>query len=276
MSTSARVALITGCGKAMSIGAAAARALAAAGVTVVVSDVEMGGDSAQGAVDPSWRGVETLVEQIEKAGGTASWTRGDITSEADAARMVGEVLARYGRLDILVNNAGAPHGKERNEIEDVPLDAWERVMAINARGVFLMTRAAVPSMRKQKWGRIINISSSTAYSRPRVGKTAVYAASKAAVIGFTKCLSVDLAPIGITVNAIAPGAIKTARAYSRAKQQHGGDINAEVDAVAKYVPVGRYGEPEEVASTIAFLASDGGSYITGQVLGVNGGTAGSL
>ena len=276
MVTSRRVALITGCGKAISIGAASARALAASGISVVVSDIEMRGDSAQGSTDPAWRGIESLVEEIQLAGGTASWTRGDVTSEADTARMVSDVLERYGRLDILANNAGAPHGKERNEIEDVPLDAWERVMAINARGVFLMTRASVPSMRKQKWGRIINISSSTAYSRPRIGRTAVYAASKAAVIGFTKCLSVDLAPLGITVNAIAPGAIKTARAYSRARQQHGGNIDAEVAAVAKYVPVGRYGDPEEVASMIAYLASEGSSYITGQVFGVNGGTAGSL
>src|SRR4029079_10663540 len=136
------------CGQANGIGAATARALAAAGISV----------AAAGHSKPS--SLESLVDDIAKGIGAAFSLRGDVSSEADVARMVGEVRERWGRLDILVNNAGAPHGAERNEIEDVPLSAWEQVMAVNARGMFLMTRAAVPAMRQQKWGRIITVSSS--------------------------------------------------------------------------------------------------------------------
>jgi NAD(P)-dependent dehydrogenase (short-subunit alcohol dehydrogenase family) len=138
MPNEARVALITGCGKPVGIGNSTARALAAAGVTVVVSDVAPTGlaneHNAQGDMDPDWGGVDSLVEAIVKAGGTASATLGNVSLEADAARMVDEVLRRYGRLDILVNNAGAPQGADRNEIEDVPVAAWDQTMAVNAQG----------------------------------------------------------------------------------------------------------------------------------------------
>ena len=163
MPNEARVALITGCGKPVGIGNSTARALAAAGMTVVVSDVAPTGvaneHNAQGDMDPDWAGVDSLVEQIVNAGGTASATLGNVSLEADAARMVDEVLRRYGRLDILVNNAGAPQGADRNEIEDVPVAAWDQTMAVNARGAFLMSRAAVPAMRKAGWGRIVSVSS---------------------------------------------------------------------------------------------------------------------
>jgi 3-oxoacyl-[acyl-carrier protein] reductase len=153
MPNEARVALITGCGKPVGIGNSTARALAAAGVTVVVSDVAPTGianeHNAQGDMDPDWGGVDSLVEQIVKAGGSASATLGNVSLEADAARMVDEVLRRYGRLDILVNNAGAPQGADRNEIEDVPVAAWDQTMAVNARGAFLMSRAAVPATYRQ-------------------------------------------------------------------------------------------------------------------------------
>jgi len=128
VASEARVALITGCGKPVGIGNSTARALSAAGVTVVVSDVASTGvaneHNVQGDMDPNWRGVDSLVATLVDAGGTASATLGDVSVEADAMRMVEEVLRRYGRLDILVNNAGAPQGADRNEIEDVPLAAW--------------------------------------------------------------------------------------------------------------------------------------------------------
>src|SRR5689334_14555753 len=134
MPSSARVALITGCGKPIGIGNSTAHALAAAGVTVVVSDKSPTGvaneHNVQGDMDPNWGGVDSLVEEITKAGGTASSTIGDVSVEADAARMVDEVLRRYGRLDILVNNAGAPQGADRNEIEDVPVAAWDLTMGV--------------------------------------------------------------------------------------------------------------------------------------------------
>ena len=276
MPSSARVALITGCGKPVGIGNSTALALAAAGMTVVVSDVVATGvaneHNVQGDMDASWGGVDSLVEEIVRSGRIASSTLGDVGVEADAGRMVEEVLSRYGRLDVLVNNAGAPQGADRNEIEDVPLEAWERTMGVNARGCFLMSRAAVPTMRKARWGRIVSVSSKAAFRPGR--NRATYAASKAAIVGFTKSLALDLAPFGITVNAVCPGPIRTSRAISTNRREYGDDLEIGFAERAKAIPVGRVGVPRDVANVIAFLASEDASFVSRQVIYVAGGPRG--
>jgi 3-oxoacyl-[acyl-carrier protein] reductase len=268
-----RVALVTGCGKPVGIGNSTARALAAKGVAVVVSDLRPTGVAnefnAPEDTDANWGGVDTLVEDIRKGGGTASAVLGNVSLEADANRMVAEVIERYGRLDILVNNAGAPQGADRNEIENVPVEAWDLTMGVNAKGAFLMSRAAVPHMRKAKFGRIVSLSSKAAL-RPGA-KRATYAASKAAILGFTRSLALDLAPFGITVNAVCPGPIRTSRAISTNRREYGDDLEIGFRERSKEIPVGRFGTPEEVASMIAYLASDEAAFVTGQAIGVDGG-----
>lgn len=273
MSTSQhRVALITGCGKAIGIGAAIARAFAGAGITVVVTDAAIAGvqnDNALANTNNSWRGLETLVDDITAAGGTASYLLGDVSTEADAQRMVADTVARYGRLDILVNNAGAPHGNDRGDVDTISLDAWERIMSINTRGPFLMIKHAVPHMRKNGWGRIISMSSVAGLTA--LPQRAAYSASKAAVIGMTRSIAYDLAPHGITVNALCPGSIRTDRAISTTIRQGWKDVDAGLKERAKAIPVQRHGLPEEVAAVALMLASDGGGFVTGQAIAIDGG-----
>jgi NAD(P)-dependent dehydrogenase (short-subunit alcohol dehydrogenase family) len=275
MSTDKRVALVTGCASPIGIGGATVRKLAADGMIVVATDVTqkpMSNDlSSDDDLDPDWQGLDSLVEQVTAGGGTATAMLCDVGDEAAVGRVVNAVIDRYGRIDVLVNNAGAPHGLDRNQIEDVPLAAWDGVMAINARGPFLMARAVVPHMRKAQWGRIISLSSEAAgRGLPYRG---AYSASKAAVVGMTRSLAIDLATAGVTVNAVCPGSVRTTRAMSTARKDVGGDIEAALAERAKLIPMRRHGRPEEIAALIAFLASDIAGFITGQAIGINGGTS---
>ena len=267
-----RVALITGCGKENGIGAATAQRLARDGFIVVVSDVAAAGvdnDNRVERVGTGWQGLDTLVARIKDAGGKATSLTGDVSTEEGAEYLVAGSIDEFGRLDVLVNNAGAPHGQDRGQIEDVPLTAWEAVMAINVRGVFLMSRAAVPHMKSQGYGRIVSMASVAGLEA--LPERAAYCASKAAVIGMTRSLAYDLAPCGITVNCVCPGSIRTDRAISSTLRAGWTDVNAGLAERAKFIPVGRHGRPEEIAATIAHLASEDGGFTTGQALVVDGG-----
>ena len=272
MSNEKRVALITGCGKENGIGAATALRLAKDGFIVAASDVAAAGVANDLTVEgrqSSWQGLDTLVARIEDAGGEAVSLTGDVSAEAGAASLVDSTIAKYGRLDVLVNNAGAPHGADRGQIEDVPLDAWEKTMGINARGVFLMIRAAVPHMKKAGYGRIISMSSVAGLVA--LPERATYCASKAAVIGLTRSVAYDLAPHGITVNCVCPGSIRTDRAISSTLRAGWTDVDAGLAERAKVIPVQRHGKPEEIAALIAYLASEDAGFTTGQAFPVDGG-----
>jgi 3-oxoacyl-[acyl-carrier protein] reductase len=267
-----RVALITGCGKRDGMGSAIARMLAASGAAVVVTDKQPAGvlnrrQEIVGVADDGRRGVDSLVEEITAAGGAAVSLLGDISAEADARRMVDLAAAWRGRLDILVNGAAAPQGLDRGDIEDVPIEVWDFVIGVNVRGTYLMSRFAVPHMRAQRWGRIINIASMAGLVA--APKSTAYSASKAAVLGFTRALSADVAPWGITANAIAPGMVATSR--SILSEDPALDVDAEVKRRGSMLAVGRPGYPEDIAAAVAYLASEGAGYMTGQTLVLDGG-----
>jgi 3-oxoacyl-[acyl-carrier protein] reductase len=267
-----RVALITGCGKKDGMGRAIALTLARSGVAVVVTDKKATGvlnrrQEVLGVADDSWGGLGSLVEEITGLGGAAMAQLGDISAAEDAQRMVDTAAAWRGRLDILVNGAGAPQGLDRQDIEEVPIEAFDLVIAVNLRGTYLMSRFAVAHMRAQRWGRIINISSQA--GQVAAPMSTAYSASKAGVLGFTRALSADVAPWGITCNAIAPGMVVTSRSMLSVDPSL--DVDAEIKRRGSMLAVGRPGYPEDIAAAVAYLASEGAGYMTGQTLVLDGG-----
>jgi len=271
---SKHVAIITGCAKHEGLGSATARALVAAGVAVAVTDVTKKGT--RSALEKKKRhgfseaGLEELVAELKRAGGDAIAIYGDVSSEKDVIGMVKKTISHFGKLDIVVNNAAAPHGGDFNDIVDVPYSEVERVFRINAMGPYLMMKAAVPHMRKQKWGRIVNVASVT--GKVGAAKQAVYGGSKAALIQLTRCLAVDLGPDGITVNAVCPGVMLTSRHLSGIVRRVG-EKNVEEERArgAASLPMRRISDPSEVAAVIAFLCSEPASYVTAQAISVDGG-----
>lgn len=237
-----QVALVTGASRG--IGRATAIALASEGANVVINYAS------------SKDAAEQVVAEIAALGGSAIALPGDVSKADQVDALVEAVMNQWGRIDILVNNAGIT--RDTLLLRMKPED-WQAVIDLNLTGVFLCTRAVSKIMLKQKSGRIINITS-VAGQMGNPGQ-ANYSAAKAGVIGFTKTVAKELSTRGITVNAVAPGFIAT-------------DMTADLkaDEILKFIPLGRYGKPEEVAGMIRFLASDpAAAYITGQVMNVDGG-----
>jgi 3-oxoacyl-[acyl-carrier protein] reductase len=202
--------------------------------------------------------LDEVVAEIRAAGGTAEAFVLDVASEDSIKTTVKAVIAKFGSVDILVNNAGIT---KDGLLLRMRRPDWDDVLSTNLTGAFLLSQAVISSMMKSRWGRIINISSVVARSG-QAGQ-ANYAASKAGLIGFTKSLAREIASRNITVNAVAPGLIETAMTAVLDDKQR--------ESMMSVIPLGRAGTDSDVAHAVAFLASDGASYITGHVLDVNGG-----
>ena len=262
---SGRVALITGCGLPTGLGGTSARTLARKGAKVVVADITEGG--AGGDENGEWRGLPSLVQEIRAEGGEAEYLVGDITREEEAERLCREANAAFGRLDILVNNASAPQGPAiKTSTEDLPLSEWERIFAVNATGTFLMSKHAIPYMKKNGWGRIVSIGSMLV----ELGgaRTHAFTASKAAVVGFTRALADDVGPYGINAMAVNLMVMLTSRGEEYVRRTFGD----EPGAGAKHIPVRRYATPQDLANVVAFLSSEESGYLSGEVINVTGGT----
>ena len=244
-----RTAIVTGA--ARGIGAATALRLALQGNSVAILDL----DEADCAV---------TVRSITDAGGTAVGVAADVADEASVAAAVQRVEAELGPPTILVNNAGILRD---NLLFKMSVDDWDSVMSVHLRGSFLMTRAVQSFMVDARWGRIVNLSSTSALgNRGQVN----YAAAKAGLQGFTKTLAIELGPFGVTANAVAPGFIATDMTAATARRI-GVSFEEFEKAMAAQTAVRRVGTPEDVAGAVAYLASDAASFVSGQVLYVAGG-----
>ncbi|WP_030621961.1 SDR family NAD(P)-dependent oxidoreductase [Streptomyces fulvoviolaceus] len=242
MSLQGKVAVVTG--GARGIGRGIATVLAAKGAAVAVWDLNA-------------EGAEKTVAEIQEAGGTAIAVGGDAADAAAVAASAARTRAELGPVAILVNNAGITAYEPFTSITEA---SWDRMIGVNLKGPFLVTQELVPDMLEAGWGRIVNISSSSA----QTGAPAMahYAASKGGVIGLTRALAVEYIEKGITVNHVPPGFIDTPLVRE-------GPV--DVEAAAAMMPMKRAGTPEDVAHAVAYLVSDEASYVTGQTFSVNGG-----
>jgi 3-oxoacyl-[acyl-carrier protein] reductase len=238
-----RVAIVTGA--ASGIGRGIAKAFAEEGAAVAIAD-------------KNEQGAQTVADGIAGCGGRAIAVHVDVTDEALVGAMVERVLADLSRIDILVNNAGID---TISTVVEMPLAMWQQMMDVNLTSVFLCTKAVLPTMIAQRWGRIINLGSQLGLEG--TDRMVHYCAAKAGVHGFTKALAYELAPHNINVNAVAPGPIETPLLDSIPEDW--------LEKKKASIPLGRFGRVEEVTPTVVLLASDGGSYYTGATLNVSGG-----
>ncbi|MCM3772267.1 MULTISPECIES: SDR family NAD(P)-dependent oxidoreductase [Priestia] len=243
-----KVAIITGSGSKKGIGRTIALTLAEQGAAVVIADI-------------NFDGVQDTVNEIREAGGKALGVELNVTSKDSCDAMVKRTLEEFGRIDILVNNAGI---SQKVTVQDMTLEDITKVFNVNMFGLFLCTQAVLETMKDQKYGRIISLSSVSAKRGGGVFGGPHYSASKAAVLGFSKNLAREVALDGITVNCVAPGLVNTEIWKSLPEE----DAKAVIDSI----PMGRPGEVKEIAATIAFLASEEASYITGEEIDINGGS----
>lgn len=239
-----KVAIVTGAGRG--IGKAIAIALAREGANVIVNDIDI-------------QTAEEVAKEIKSSGRKALAIQVDVSDSKEVNRMVQSVLKKFKRVDILVNNAAII---KRGSIEDLTEDDWDRVMDVNLKGAFNCAKAVVGIMKKQRYGKIVNISSIAG----KIGDLAsapCYGASKAGMTCLAKSLARELASYGINVNVVAPHAIETdmSKEWSEEKRKN----------IIANIPLGRMGEPEDIAEAVVFLVSDKAKFITGEVLDVNGG-----
>lgn len=243
-----QVVIVTGSGSPKGMGRVTAKTFANQGAKLVIVDINEAG-------------VNETVDIIKQSGHEAIGIKVDITSKESVDAMVKTVLDTFGCIDVLVNNAGI---SQKVTVEDMTLDDMKRIFNVNMFGLFLCSQAVLEPMKKQKYGRIVNLSSVSGKRGGGIFGGAHYSASKAGVLGFSKNLAREVAADGITVNSVCPGLINTEIWKSLPKEQ--------ADKIIADIPAGRPGEPQEVADTICFLASKEASYITGEDIDINGGS----
>jgi NAD(P)-dependent dehydrogenase (short-subunit alcohol dehydrogenase family) len=248
-----KVCLITGAGSG--IGRASALRFAEEGACVVVADIDRAG-------------ADETVKQIRAASGTASVVTADVADPESAQRLADETATAQGRIDVLFNNAGISGIGTAHETS---VELWDKVMAVNVRGVFLVSKFVVPYMMEKRRGSIINMSSTIA--EIGLAQRASYAASKGAILALTRAMQVDYAPFGIRVNALLPGTIHTPFVEKYLRESYP-DLEEGLKAIRKRQLTSELGKPEDVASAALFLASDESSFVMGSGLFVDGGVRG--
>jgi NAD(P)-dependent dehydrogenase (short-subunit alcohol dehydrogenase family) len=252
MQFAGKAAIVTGGAKGL--GRSFAMALAHHDCAVLIADVDE-------------EELRKTSKEIVKAGGRCIFQKADVTRSRDVAAMVQQIMEAYGRIDILINNAGGSMGVPKAPIDEILEDDWDRVVNLNMKGTFLCTKAVVPIMKRQKSGKIVNLSSITA----RIGGELTpvqYVCSKGAISTFTRHVAQELGPFGINVNAIAPGITLTQRLEGMWTQRK---TEEERNAYLARIPLGRLGTVDEMTKAVVFLCSSDADYITGITLDVNGG-----